>query len=170
MSAAGISQGKARYEVREVVLHTAAIEDPGAFLERFPTAPQVHAEIDSWHKANGWRGFGYHYGIMPDGTVFSGRRETEIGAHVKEANRGTIGIVMINVRRHAGITKFSDYFTNDQRRAVRGLIADINDRASLERVTGHNQYAPKECPGFRVVSEHWLPAPSWWSRLIRRLS
>ncbi len=161
-----IYQGKAKYPVNEVVLHTAALTTPDQFFKHFDTAEKVHDEIDRWHKARGWKGFGYHYGIMPNGEVFKGRDETTIGAHVKKHNRGTIGIVMLNVKRHQGITKFEDYFTKAQRRAAKRLIANIDSRTNLLHVTGHNNYANRECPGFVVISDDWF---SWWQTLLNKL-
>lgn len=167
-----IYQGSQKYPVHEVILHTAALSDPAAFFEAHPTATSARDEIDRWHKGNGWRGIGYHWVVMPDGSIAMGRPMTEIGAHVKERNRGTVGICMLNVRPHHGITKFEDYFTGAQRRAVRDLIDRIAGQTDLKWVTGHNDYTNmKECPGFRVVSEDWMPKPdparfSWLRNLL----
>lgn len=66
------------------------------------------AEIDKWHKANGWRGIGYHYvilnGRLPvhreydrgvDGVVEDGRPVDEQGAHCRGHNVDSIGICLI---------------------------------------------------------------------------
>ena len=51
--------------------------------------------IDRWHKARGWRGCGYHYVILIDGTIQFGRMVDEIGAHVKNMNKSSIGVCYI---------------------------------------------------------------------------
>lgn len=157
-----IYQGKAQYPVREVILHTSATA-AGWWHDK--TAWDMRAEIDGWHKARGWKGIGYHFVVAPDGSIARGRHKTEIGTHVKEHNRGTIGICMVNVKEHDGIKTFSDYFTNQQRKTVKWLIAELVDQG-VERVTGHNDYANKECPGFKVVAEEWLPQQNWYQRVL----
>jgi N-acetylmuramoyl-L-alanine amidase len=149
-----IYQGTARYPVKEVILHTAAT--PGDWWKE-QTVTEMRDEIDRWHKALGWRGIGYHFVVAPDGSVAKGRPVEQIGAHVKERNRGTIGICMIPYRTHNGIKTFSTYFTAKQRDTVRRLIEDL---PGIERVSGHNDWTDaKECPGFRVNQADWRPQP-----------
>ncbi len=148
-----IYQGKASYPVHEVILHTSAT--PGAW-QRGKTANQMRDEIDQWHRARGWRKIGYHRVFAPDGSIAIGRSLWKIGAHVKERNRGTIGICMIPSHDHHGITRFEDYFTEAQRVHVKAYITELRALTDIKWVTGHNDYAPKECPGFKVRSEDWL--------------
>jgi hypothetical protein len=39
-------------------------------------------------------------------------------------------------------------------RALRGLIDAIRARTAITRITGHNDYAAKACPGF--VLRNWI--------------
>lgn len=158
-----IFQGNAQYPVREVILHTSAT---GPEWWHGKTVLQMRDEIDRWHKDRGWKGIGYHYVVAPDGSVARGRALTEIGAHVKERNRGTIGICMIPVKEVTGITAFQDYYTKAQKSAVLGLIEDLADKTTITQVTGHNIYANKLCPGFYVRSEDWMPTASFWQRFV----
>lgn len=32
-------------------------------------------DINSWHKANGWAGIGYHYFIRKNGEIYKGRED-----------------------------------------------------------------------------------------------
>lgn len=153
-----IYQGKARHPVREVILHTSAT--PGGWADG-KTAAQVVAEIDRWHRDRGWQnGIGYHRIIMPDGEIGIGRSLYQIGAHVREANRGTIGICLIPVRTVPNVMKrgarFEDYYTTDQRRVLCAYLRELRELTAIERVTGHNDYAPKACPGFQVNGAEWL--------------
>ena len=109
--------------------------------------------MDAWHRARGWRGIGYHGIFMPDGSFIQGRAFTEVGAHVAERNRGTIGFLMVESQTIRSIGRFEDYFTEMQRQAVRKAIKAL---PGIKWVTGHNDYAPKLCPGFKVRDEDWL--------------
>jgi N-acetylmuramoyl-L-alanine amidase len=145
-----IRQGSAGYPVHEVILHCAAIKT-GFFDGK--TAAYVRAEIDRWHKARGFSGIGYHGLFMPDGEFIQGRPYTQVGAHVLERNRGTIGFLMIESREITRMGDFGDWFTQEQRRAVRGRIRTL---PGIKWVTGHNDYANKLCPGFKVQDGDWL--------------
>lgn len=146
-----ILQGKAKYPVNEVVLHCAAI--PGDWHEG-KTAEQVRAEVEVWHKKRGFSTIGYHGIFMPNGEYIQGREFTTIGAHVVERNRGTIGFLMIESQTIEKMGRFEDFFTEMQRKAVRAKIKSL---PGIKWVTGHNDYANKLCPGFKVRDEDWLP-------------
>jgi len=148
-----IYQGKARYPVREVVLHTSAT--PGHW-QKGKTVEDMVNEIRAWHTGKGWRDIGYHRVIAPNGDIGIGRSLYDIGAHVRERNRGTVGICLIPVNTHKGIKDFSDYFTGEQEVALKAYLKDLGKLTDLKWVTGHNDYANKECPGFKVRTQDWL--------------
>ena len=115
-------------------------------------------EVTRWHRARGFRTIGYHWIIDRDGTVAAGRPETEMGAHVKGHNMGTIGISLIGAAGAAATDEFNEHFTFAQRAALADLIREISARTNIKRVTGHNLYAAKGCPGFDVKKEFpWPP-------------
>lgn len=145
-----IYQGNARYPVKEVVLHCSAIPT-GFFAKSSPS--QVYSTVDRWHKERGFAGFGYHGLFMPDGTFYRGRPFERIGAHCIERNRGTIGFLLIESREITEMATFDAYFTQKQAAALRAKIAELH---GIERVSGHNDYAQKLCPGFKVQSRDWL--------------
>ncbi len=147
-----ITQGRAKYPVTEIVIHCTATRPD--FMSGAGTAARV-AEIRRWHmQQRGWRNIGYHWLIDRDGTVAPGRPMTEIGAHVKDHNAGTIGISLFGGHGSSAEDSFEDHFTPAQGVALRKLLADIGLRTRIERITGHNQYAAKACPGFYVPA--WL--------------
>lgn len=145
-----IYQGKARYPVAETVLHCAAIKT-GQFAHMRPF--QVFATINRWHVERGFSGFGYHGLFMPDGEFYSGRPYEQIGAHVIGHNAGTLGFLLIESREITEIAHADDYFTAPQLYAAREHIRAI---PGIKKVSGHNDYAPKLCPGFKVQSDDWL--------------
>lgn len=145
-----ILQGSAKYPVREVILHCAAIR-AGQFDGYTPFA--VFSAVNRWHVQRGFKGFGYHGLFMPDGTFYSGRPYTTIGAHCIERNRGSLGFLLVESAEIKHLGAFSDYFTQWQKQAVNKLIRSL---PGITKVSGHNQYAPKLCPGFTVNSQEWL--------------
>ncbi|MBQ5374387.1 MAG: N-acetylmuramoyl-L-alanine amidase, partial [Bacteroidaceae bacterium] len=67
-----------------LILHCSAV---------MPDVESGAADIDRWHRAQGWRGgIGYHYVVRRDGTVEPGRREEVPGAHCRHHNAHSIGI------------------------------------------------------------------------------
>jgi N-acetylmuramoyl-L-alanine amidase len=109
------------------------------------------AEIRRWHvQQRGWRDIGYHWVIDRDGAVAPGRRETEIGAHVESHNRGTLGICLLGGYGASANDPFAMNFTAAQAAVAKRLIAEIKGRTAIQKVSGHNDYAAKACPGFRV--------------------
>ena len=126
-------------------------------------------QIDQWHKDRGWGAtydgtkyhVGYHWLIDRDGSIAPGRPEQISGAHTKGKNSTTIGICLLGGRGSSADDKFEDNFTPAQDAALRGLIQSLEIKyPSITKVSGHHDYAPKACPGFRVTP--WLqnkPAP-----------
>ena len=65
-----------------IIIHCSAVR---------PYQTSTAAQIDSWHRARGWNGIGYHYVILRDGTVQPGRPEDAVGAHCVGHNAHSIG-------------------------------------------------------------------------------
>ena len=146
-----IYQGAAKHPVREIIVHCSATRPD--WMAGRPIAERV-AEIRRWHLANGWNDIGYHWIIDRDGKVLPGRKETVIGAHTVGRNSGTIGICLIGGFGSAETDRFSDHFTGQQDITLRQMIEAISTRTSIQRISGHNEYAAKACPGFNVPA--WL--------------
>lgn len=146
-----IYQGAARHPVREIIVHCSATR-PDWMVGR-PIAEKV-AEIRRWHLANGWNDIGYHWLIDRDGKVLAGRAETAIGAHTVGRNSGTIGVCLIGGHGSAETDSFADHFTHQQDVTLGQMIDAISSRTQIERVSGHQDYAAKACPGFNVPA--WM--------------
>lgn len=107
-------------------------------------SPHAHHDdisvIDKWHKDRGFAKVGYHYFVKSDGTVQTGRKESEIGAHCVGQNTSSIGICL-HGRKH---------FTQAQFEALRLLVQVIKARYQIKIITGHYTYSSKTCPNFNV--------------------
>lgn len=115
--------------------------------------------IDSWHKARGWKGIGYHYVILngkrnawsayweaTDGMIELGRDPKEIGAHCEGENHDSLGICMVGL---------PDYFTGKQFATLRALVQAKCSLFGIDpsQVFCHNEFESakkqgKTCPGF----------------------
>ena len=146
-----IYQGAARHAVHEIIVHCSDTR-PDWMTSAGISAQR--AEIRRWHLARGWADIGYHWVIARDGAVTAGRPETQVGAHVEGHNAGTIGICLIGGHGSAATDRFSDHFTPAQDLTLRQLLLGIGMRTQITRISGHNEYAAKACPGFNVPN--WL--------------
>lgn len=114
-------------------------------------------DIDRWHRANGWQrkaaamrafnprlaAIGYHYVIEIDGTIRTGRSESETGAHAAGYNARSIGVCLLG----------TDKFTAAQWESLADLIRRIGNG---RKVLGHKDLpgVKKSCPCFDVAA--WL--------------
>lgn len=138
--------------INEIIIHCTATT-PNWWADK--SAQEKVDEVRRWHLDRGWSDVGYHYLIDRSGQVVEGRPIERIGAHVKGHNTGTIGISLFGGHGSSAGDKFEDNFTEDQEQSLKRLIVDLRNRfPDIRKITGHNQYAAKACPGFSVPA--WL--------------
>jgi hypothetical protein len=145
-------------KIDKIVIHCSATREG---------QPHTAADIDRWHKAQGWNGIGYHHVVMLDGTVQKGRDEEVAGSHVKGFNANSIGVVYIGGLASNGVTP-KDTRTDAQKTALAKLIKALKAKYPGSKVMGHRDLSPdkdkdgvvephewlKACPSFDVAS--WL--------------
>ena len=107
------------------------------------------AEIDTWHKKQGWNEIGYHFVIRRSGEIEQGRDLEKIGAHCKGHNAHSIGICLVGGIDDNG--KPENNFTDAQFISLRKLTAKLQEQfPALQSIHGHNEFANKACPCFDV--------------------
>ncbi len=129
-------------KINKIILHCSATKEGQPFTAK---------DIDTWHKQRGWKGIGYHYVVLLDGTVQPGRPESEIGAHTDGQNANSIGICYVGGLDSNGKPK--DTRTSQQKNALRNLVSDLLKKYPDSTVHGHNEFANKDCPCFNVKKE-----------------
>lgn len=140
-------------DINEIIVHCTATRPE--WQAESSTERKVQ-EVRRWHvENNGWDDIGYHFLIDRDGTVAKGRPVEVPGAHTKGHNTNSIGISLFGGYGSEASDAFSDNFTPAQDAALRKLIAELKiEYPGIKKVTGHNHYSSKACPGFNV--DRWM--------------
>ena len=134
--------------INEIIVHCTATR-PDWWSRK--TAQEKVKEVRRWHTGRGWSDIGYHYLIDRDGTIVKGRPVERAGAHVKGHNANSIGISLFGGHGASSTDNFDDHFTPEQETALRELIETLRkDFPTIKKVSGHNEYSNKGCPGFKV--------------------
>lgn len=117
-------------------------------------------EIRRWHRQQGWLDIGYHFVIRRDGTLETGRPETQRGAHARGFNHKSLGICLVGGVAEDGKTPEAN-FTEEQLEVLATLTIELQylhenqETGALPEVLGHRDLpnVSKACPSFDV--RHW---------------
>lgn len=152
--------------IDEIIIHCSATRPSwmaGAGVEA------QRDEIRRWHvDDNRWSDIGYHEIGGRNGMNAAGRDRDhdgdiweEIGAHVRGRNATTLSYCLIGGHGSKESDRFLDHFTQAQEDAlIAWILARQAEFPTITQVSGHNEYAAKACPGFRVKS--------WWEGVTSR--
>lgn len=121
-----------------------------------PTADIGVAQITQWHKQRGFDTVGYHYVIRRNGTVETGRRESEIGAHVRGHNANSIGVCLAGGVDARG--KPENNFTPRQFSALETLLRELKGRYPHARILGHRDLSPDKNSDGRITPDEFIKA------------
>jgi hypothetical protein len=139
-------------KINEICIHCTATRPN--WLPGKTEADRV-AQLRKWHvEDNGWSDIGYHYIVTRSGLVITARPIELAGAHEPKVNKTAIGVVLFGGFGSTPNDEPTDHYTPKQLDALRNLIEQLSDAYGITKVTGHNQYAAKACPGFNVP--RWL--------------
>lgn len=116
------------------------------------------ADIDRWHRGQGWACIGYHYVIRRNGVVEDGREADVIGAHVAGHNTNSVAICMAGGVSEKDVSVPEDNFTKPQLKSLKGLVLKLQEKYPTARIQGHRDFSGvhKACPSFNVAA--WLEA------------
>ena len=132
-----------------IVIHCSAVR---------PGQQSSAQDIDRWHKqrkTNGvrWKGIGYHFVVRRSGLVEVGRPLDEVGAHVVNHNKYSIGICYEGGLDSSG--EAADTRTPEQVKALRELVERMHAYFPKALIVGHHDLDPsKPCPCFNVIKEY----------------
>lgn len=125
------------------------------------------ADIRRTHiKDKGFADIGYHYVVRLDGKIEPGRDVDKIGAHVRDYNSHSIGVVYVGGLDKDG--KAKDTRTELQKNALLNLLLDLRKLYPKAKISGHRDFSPdkngdgiispcewiKGCPCFDAKREY----------------
>ncbi|MCQ2238240.1 MAG: N-acetylmuramoyl-L-alanine amidase [Bacteroidaceae bacterium] len=129
-------------KITEIIIHCSATKEGMDYTV---------SDIDRWHRAQGYRKIGYHFVIYRDGSIHVGRSKSEVGAHCIGHNSISIGICYVGGLSADGKPK--DTRTPQQKDSLLALIEQLKEEFPGVSIHGHNEFANKACPCFRVPEE-----------------
>lgn len=127
--------------INKIILHSTATKEGKDYNSN---------DIRQWHINRGWTDIGYHYVIKLDGTIQEGRDIRQFGAHTKNHNYNSIGIVYVG-----GVDnelKPKDTRTIEQKESLYQLIDELLMAYDLDidDVYCHYQLGKTLCPSFKI--------------------
>ena len=137
-------------DVSKIIIHCSATREGD---------DSIDAEvIDRWHKARGWKGIGYHFVVLIDGTIETGRMINKCGAHTKDYNCSSIGICYIggveSEKDSKGNYPAKDTRTPEQKDSLLELLVVLRKMYPEAKIHGHRDFAAKACPSFDATTEY----------------
>ena len=130
--------------IRFLVIHCSATRCNQAYTAR---------QLESDHRARGFRTTGYHFYIRRDGTLHHPRLLGEVGAHAKGFNRCSIGICYEGGLDPQG--QPADTRTPQQLQRLLDLLSILKRLYPHALIVGHRDLNPhKACPCFDAAKEY----------------
>ena len=148
--------------INRIILHCSAsmegVDLTGQDILRMHTNPVSQG-------GRGWKNPGYHYVIRLNGKVDQILPECRIANGVKDHNADSVHVCYIGglMKKEQGKGKSekslpaklvpANTMTSKQRAAIAALLHDLRTRYPKATLHGHNEFAAKACPCFRVKDE-----------------
>jgi hypothetical protein len=102
-------------------------------------------QIQSYHiDVRGWCDIGYHFLVGPDGNVYQGRKETNLGAHVSNANTNNVGISFIGSFQNSAPSQIMQDAAVNLMRSLHTAYGISLDRSHVKT---HREQGTTDCPG-----------------------
>lgn len=99
------------------------------------------AQVDKWHKENGWSGIGYHFFVRKDGSIYRGRPLNSVGAHSLGMNTRSVGVCA------EGNYDKELFMPKEQKTALKELCSYLKELYPNARAVGHRELNATGCPG-----------------------
>lgn len=115
------------------------------------------ADIERWHREQGFAMIGYNFVVDLDGTVEVGRPLSMTGAHCKGWNDRSIGICYVGGLDENGKPK--DTRTLAQKKALAETVQNLMEvYPTIVRVIGHRDTSPDINGDGKITPNEWIKA------------
>ena len=133
-------------QINKIIIHCADTPEGKVFDS---------TDIKKWHLERGFSDIGYHYVILLDGTIETGREIKRSGAHTKGHNLNSIGICYIG-GKNKEFTESKDTRTCEQKDSFDYLLNTLIRIYPDCEILGHYQATEtsKKCPSFDAKEEY----------------
>ena len=137
-------------KVEKIIIHCSATREGD---------DSINAEvIDRWHKKRGWKGIGYDFLVLIDGSIEPGRMINKCGAHTKGLNCSSVSICYVggveSERDSKGKYPAKDTRTPEQKETLLELLQVLRKIYPEAKIHGHRDFAAKACPSFDATTEY----------------
>lgn len=144
-SLSGVTIKKSRRRINLIVVHCTATEEGKDYSVEW---------IRKVHKNKGYADIGYHYVIYRDGSLHLGRNVDYIGAHAKNHNANSIGVVYIGGCPKGDTHKNKDTRTDAQKKTMLALLKKLRSLYPYASIVGHKDVNATGCPSFDAKNEY----------------
>ena len=137
-------------KVEKIIIHCSATREGD---------DSINAEvIDRWHKKRGWKGIGYHFLVLIDGSIETGRMINKCGAHTKGLNCSSISICYVggveSEKDSKGKYPAKDTRTPEQKETLLELLHVLRKMYPDAKIHSNRDFAAKACPSFDATTEY----------------
>lgn len=130
--------------INEIIVHCTATRAGQRFTVN---------DVRRWHLESGFNDIGYHFLVLLDGTIQSGRPLEKAGAHCVGHNKNSIGVCYVGGLDSEG--KPCDTRTTEQKASLLWLLKDLKKQFPHAVIHSHRDFANKACPCFDATKEYY---------------
>lgn len=136
---------KSKRSINEIIVHCTATEEGKDYTVEW---------IRKIHKNKGWKDIGYNYVIYRDGSIHEGRDVDIAGAHAKNHNAHSIGVVYIGGCPKGDTHRNKDTRTTEQKAALLDILKRLRKLYPTAKILGHKDVNATGCPSFNAKDEY----------------
>lgn len=141
----GVAIKKSKRKINLIVVHCTATEEGKDYTVDW---------IRKIHKNKGYGDIGYHYVIYRDGSLHLGRDVNLVGAHARNHNTNSVGVVYVGGCPKGDVHHNKDTRTDAQKKTLLALLKKLKTLYPYAQIVGHKNVNATGCPSFDAKAEY----------------